>query len=254
MTKRYKLSISSSIILHAILIAVFFRIKIPVMKYSEKTQFNIVFSDADVVIKSTSPAILSADSGSSMNEKFIKQEGEYTIGRLNIPSLTNRKINKTLLSSSDKSMEIGTPEKISTNIKKVSPDRNVFIPEPTVQDILKEVGGISNSADSLSDLKTLENHDNSIKWNHKSRRILRSEPISFPDVLKLEGQDATVKAKIFVSPEGNVRKVEIIKGSGYIEVDSAVTASLRQYLFNPSEKGEEDIGIIEIHFKLKRED
>ena len=49
-------------------------------------------------------------------------------------------------------------------------------------------------------------------------------------------------------------KVEILKSSGYIKVDNAVISSLRHYLFSPSGKDRGDIGIIEVQFKLKRED
>ena len=257
MIKRYRVSIGSSIILHAVLIAIFFRMKIPVMENREKTHFSIVFtsvSNVDTIINSSSHNILSESRDIITNREFTRDEALGTVGRLKIPSLNNDKINKLLMDNSFKKAKTGTSERIITDVKKLNPDKKILMLKPDVNTVLNEVGKISGSENSISEANKEKNPDNGIKWNKESRHILKSKPIAFPDVLKAEGQDAAVKAKIYVNADGNVRKVEIIKGSGYIKVDSAVAAALRQYLFNPAENNEEDIGIIEIHFKLKRED
>jgi len=91
-------------------------------------------------------------------------------------------------------------------------------------------------------------------WEGKGRALLKQVDPQFPDRLAVAGVEADCEARIAVSPGGNVVRVEITRGSGYIEIDNNVEAALRQFLFSRSDSGSEAAGTVRFRFRLgKRE-
>ena len=97
MTKRYKLSIGSSVILHAILVAVLLSMKIPVMKYNEKTQFNIVLQDVSTQIKTSFSTEEISGLKHSERARTTESEVQGIIKQLKVSPLTDRESDRTFL-------------------------------------------------------------------------------------------------------------------------------------------------------------
>ena len=75
--------------------------------------------------------------------------------------------------------------------------------------------------------------------------------LAFPDVLRKEGRDADVTARIRVDRRGAVIFVEIMTTSGNPSVDVAVESVLRTTMFSPSNSDTIDEGTVTYHFRLK---
>jgi TonB family protein len=73
-------------------------------------------------------------------------------------------------------------------------------------------------------------------------------------VLSEIGQEVEVEARIAVAPRGIVTRVEIVKGSGYIEIDASVADALRDYLFSPVDGRVDTIGTVTFRFRLEKQD
>ncbi len=246
MTKRYSISISFSLVLHAFLLLLIFRIKIPVIQHPDRAGFSIEFT-----VNYKIPQFSGIKAAANRNKpppmyKNTDTSENSEMGKAIIP-LLSRGYKKTAVEKADS----GILKSAVTAPEKILPGTSAMLPEPAIEDILddiKDSGSLQKSSNNR------ELNKNSINWAGESRKIIKRGTIRFPDILTAEGQQAKVIARIYVSPGGNVSKVEILKSSGYIKVDNAVILSLRHYLFSPSGKGKGDIGIIEVQFKLKRED
>lgn len=83
-----------------------------------------------------------------------------------------------------------------------------------------------------------------------ARRSIRRPSISFPPVLREEGRNAEVTARLSVSADGAVLGVEIVDGSGYASVDAYVVGVLRSYTFE--EAAEPSTAIVRVYFRLDR--
>lgn len=83
--------------------------------------------------------------------------------------------------------------------------------------------------------------------------LVRKEP-RFPPALSAEGQEAECVARITVAPAGNVTRVEIVRGSGYTEIDASVEAALREFLFSRVEGRKDAVGTITFRFRLEKRD
>ena len=61
-------------------------------------------------------------------------------------------------------------------------------------------------------------------------------------------------AEFTVAANGQVVKVDILRSSGYGSVDSAVERALYSYLFERSADSSEDVGRVQVRFRLERGD
>jgi TonB family protein len=93
-----------------------------------------------------------------------------------------------------------------------------------------------------------------LEWRGRERKLLKTAGISFPDILLEEGLEVDVVAVFTVAANGQVTKVDILRGSGYASVDTAVQRALYSYLFEPSADSSEDVGQIQVRFRLERDD
>jgi TonB family protein len=93
-----------------------------------------------------------------------------------------------------------------------------------------------------------------LEWRGRERKLLKTAGITFPDILLEEGLEVDVVAVITVAANGQVIQVDILRSSGYATVDTAVKQALRSYLFEPSEDSSEDVGQIQVRFRLERGD
>jgi TonB family protein len=95
-----------------------------------------------------------------------------------------------------------------------------------------------------------------IGWESAARSILRRQAIPFPKVLSASGQEADCEARITVTALGTVTNVEIVKSSGYTEIDASVQSALRGYVFsrNYSSEEKETVGTVKFRFRLEKLD
>jgi outer membrane biosynthesis protein TonB len=93
-----------------------------------------------------------------------------------------------------------------------------------------------------------------LEWRDRERKLLKTAGISFPEILLEEGLEVDVVAVFSVAANGQVVEVDIVRSSGYATVDAAVQRSLYGYLFEPSGDSSEDVGQIQVRFRLERGD
>jgi periplasmic protein TonB len=93
-----------------------------------------------------------------------------------------------------------------------------------------------------------------IAWQGRSRggAIRRTNP-EFPRVMSRTGQEGECAARITVTPSGTVSRVEIVRSSGYPEIDATVASALRGWLFAKAE-GQSSVAIISYPFRLEIRD
>jgi len=111
---------------------------------------------------------------------------------------------------------------------------------PSEEGGLHEEGGFSESG--------------ALEWRGRERKLLKTAGISFPDILLEEGLEVDVVAAFTVAANGQVTEVDIVRSSGYASVDTAVQRALYSYLFEPSDDSSEDVGQIQVRFRLERGD
>jgi outer membrane biosynthesis protein TonB len=88
-----------------------------------------------------------------------------------------------------------------------------------------------------------------IRWQGGvARKSIRRPAISFPQVLREEGRNAEVSARLRVSADGAVLGVEIVDGSGYASVDAYVAGVLRSYSFE--EGSQPSTATVRVYFRL----
>jgi len=86
------------------------------------------------------------------------------------------------------------------------------------------------------------------------RQLIRKVYPKYPAWAEEKGIEGKVDLKFWVSAEGMVMSVEIIKTSGYPDLDSRAMEALKKYLFSPLGKEEEQQsqwGTITIKYTLK---
>ena len=93
-----------------------------------------------------------------------------------------------------------------------------------------------------------------LEWRGRERKVLEKAGIPFPDILLEEGLEADVVAVFTVAANGQVMEVDILRSSGYGSVDAAVQRALYSYLFEPSADSSEDVGQVQVRFRLERGD
>ena len=116
---------------------------------------------------------------------------------------------------------------------------------PSPQDVLSDLPSASEAAPS----------ETTFGWEGGARRtvIARRDP-RFPEVLSAAGLEVECVARITVAPEGNVTRVEIMRSSGYTEIDASVEAALREFLFSRVEGRKDAVGTITFRFRLEKRD
>ncbi|HEY9594693.1 MAG TPA: energy transducer TonB [Spirochaetia bacterium] len=93
-----------------------------------------------------------------------------------------------------------------------------------------------------------------IGWEGSPRRLLRRRDPQFPAMLSAAGQEVEGEARITVAPAGNVKRVEITRSSGYIEIDIRVEEALRYYLFERVNGSNDTVGTVRFRFRLEKTD
>ena len=91
-----------------------------------------------------------------------------------------------------------------------------------------------------------------LEWRGRERKVLRAVRPEFPEVLRQEGLGVDVEASFTVAPNGQVTEVDITRSSGYASVDRAVVRALKNYLFEPSDIGQDDVGVQRFSYRLER--
>jgi TonB family protein len=61
-------------------------------------------------------------------------------------------------------------------------------------------------------------------------------------------------ARITVSPSGTVTRVDMVKSSGYTEIDASIEGALRDYLFSKVEGKQNAVGTVNFRFRLEKRD
>jgi TonB family protein len=115
-----------------------------------------------------------------------------------------------------------------------------------------EDGGSVGAGDYTEDGGYTE--EGALEWRGRERKLLKTAGISFPDILLEEGLEVDVVAGFTVAANGQVIEVDIIRSSGYASVDTAVQRALYSYLFEPSADSSDDVGQIQVRFRLERGD
>ena len=75
----------------------------------------------------------------------------------------------------------------------------------------------------------------------------------FPRVLSRTGQEGECVARITITPSGTVSRVEIVRSSGYPEIDASVAAALRGWLYARAD-GLTSVATISYPFRLRKLD
>jgi TonB family protein len=115
-----------------------------------------------------------------------------------------------------------------------------------------EDGGLAEEAGNTEDGGYSQ--AGALEWRGRERKLLKTAGITFPDILLEEGLEVDVVAVFTVAANGQVIEVEIVRSSGYATVDTAVQRALYSYLFEPSGDSSEDVGQIQVRFRLERGD
>jgi TonB family protein len=92
------------------------------------------------------------------------------------------------------------------------------------------------------------------RWEGAPRTLIRRRDPQFPVILSAAGQEVEVEARITVAPSGVVKRVEITRSSGYIEIDASVEAALRDYLFSRVNGRTDTVGTRRFRFLVEKLD
>lgn len=85
------------------------------------------------------------------------------------------------------------------------------------------------------------------------RRILEQHPPSYPEVAQRLGVEGDVRLRVWVSAEGRVSRVEVVRLSGTPEMDRRALESLKRWRFAPLPEGSAPVtqwGEITLRFRL----
>lgn len=91
-----------------------------------------------------------------------------------------------------------------------------------------------------------------ITWLGDKRKTLIIKEPEFPEILIQEGIEVDMEVKFFISPEGFVIDTDILKSSGYNSIDMAVEKIIGTWVFEKSDQGRTDSGVVPIRFRLKK--
>ena len=137
---------------------------------------------------------------------------ENTIHRQNITETTETE------SSNTDSAQI--PEAIA--VPDTSPNTSSMNPAPEKS----SATGTQSGSENISDTITTDSHTSRITWESLSTGKILPVP-NYPSAARRFGYQGTVRAAIFISPNGQVLEVHIIQSSGYSILDRAVLDTIR---------------------------
>ena len=103
----------------------------------------------------------------------------------------------------------------------------------------------SNQEESLSFGQKLSDIDKSAEGTALNRSLIYKPP---PPKLTSSISQPSLKAKIWISPSGNVEKVELINITGDIEIDTAVIKYLKKWKFSPISINQTQWAIVTVRF------
>jgi TonB family protein len=127
------------------------------------------------------------------------------------------------------------------------------LPLPAAEDVLSDVPSEA-AASSYGAMATGEQGGDQFGWEGSTRKLISGRNPVFPAILSAAGQEVECQARITVSSSGKVTHVEIVRSSGYIEIDASVEAALRDYLFSRVDGRKDAVGTVRFHFRLERQD
>jgi outer membrane biosynthesis protein TonB len=122
---------------------------------------------------------------------------------------------------------------------------------PAMQEVLSDVPS-SPAAPAYSGTGGGDPGASPFGWEGPTRRVLRKRNPVFPTILSAAGQEVEIEARITVTPAGTVSRVEIVRGSGYIEIDARVKEALLDHLFSRVDGRENEVGTTSYRFRLER--
>jgi outer membrane biosynthesis protein TonB len=135
------------------------------------------------------------------------------------------------------------------------------LPMPSARDVLPDAAAASQAAQPVSGDAAASSADapgspfgTDVAWEGLARKLIRRRVPEFPTILSAIGQEVEMEARIWVAPSGIVTRVEITRGSGYIEVDASVEAALHDYVFSPVGGRTETVGTERFRFRLEKQD
>jgi len=83
-----------------------------------------------------------------------------------------------------------------------------------------------------------------------NRKILSKIKPSYPSKAKREGWEGTVVLKFWVTPEGAVKNIQIVRSSGYPELDNSAKSALSQWKFAAKDGVGDEWGQLLVRFIL----
>ena len=83
-----------------------------------------------------------------------------------------------------------------------------------------------------------------------NRKVLNRVAPSYPTKARREGWEGTVVLKFWVTPGGSVKNIQVIRSSGYPELDRAAKSALSQWKFAPKDGVGDEWGQLLVRFQL----
>ena len=83
-----------------------------------------------------------------------------------------------------------------------------------------------------------------------NRKILKKVKPIYPARARREGWEGVVVLKFWVTPEGAVVNITVVRSSGYPELDRAAMSALRQWRFAPKQGAGNEWGQLTVRFRL----
>lgn len=154
--------------------------------------------------------------------------------------------NKHVSVDRNKKKLLSKPEKKKHVIRSSNAAKNNLTQEPAI-DILKD-----RSSTEANQSFSYSQGFNSVK---KAIPIYDKNPSpEYPLIARRRGFQGTVVLEVMVKPNGRVGDLKVFKSSGYKVLDRAASVSVRDWMFKPAIKGNEEIEMwvrVPVCFKLK---
>lgn len=83
-----------------------------------------------------------------------------------------------------------------------------------------------------------------------NRKILNKVRPTYPEKAKKEGWEGVVVLKFWVTPEGAVKNIQLVRSSGYPELDNSAKSALSQWKFAPKDITADEWGQLTVRFTL----
>ncbi|MGC8894519.1 MAG: energy transducer TonB [candidate division WOR-3 bacterium] len=83
-----------------------------------------------------------------------------------------------------------------------------------------------------------------------NRKILSKVKPSYPEKARKEGWEGVVVLKFWVTPEGAVKNIQLVRSSGYPELDNSAKSALSQWRFAAKDVTADEWGQLTVRFTL----